>query len=85
MLGAASVIGAVIVLALYLQSPEVATRYGQPLLLWLTCPVLLYWLGRLLVLADRGNVDDDPVVFAVRDRTSWLAGLLVVAIAVIAI
>lgn len=85
MLGAASVIGAVIVLALYIQGPEVATRYEQPLLLLLTCPVLLYWLGRLLVLADRGNVDDDPVVFAVRDRTSWLAGLLVVAIAVIAI
>lgn len=85
MLGAASAIGAVIVLALYLQSPEVATRYEQPVLLWLACPVLLYWLGRLLVLADRGSVDEDPVVFAVRDRTSWLAGFLVVAIAVIAV
>ena len=84
MLGAASAVGAVIVLALYLQSPEVATGYEHPDLLWLTCPVLLYWLGRLLLLADRGAVDDDPIMFAVRDRTSWLAGFLVVAIAAIA-
>jgi len=85
MLGAASAIGAVIVLALYLQGPEVATRYDQPELLWLVCPVLLYWLGRLLLLANRGVVDDDPVMFAVRDRTSWLAGLLAVAIVAVAI
>lgn len=85
MLGAASAIGAVIVLALYLQSPDVATAYERPELLWLTCPVILYWLARLLLLADRGTVDDDPVMFAVRDRTSWLTGLLVAAIGVIAI
>ena len=85
MLGAASAIGAVIVLALYVQSPEVATRYDRPELLWLVCPVLLYWLGRLLLLANRGHVDDDPVMFAVRDRTSWLAGFLAVAIVAVAI
>ena len=85
MLGAASAIGAVIVLALYVQSPEVATRYVRPELLWLVCPVLLYWLGRLLLLANRGAVDDDPVLFAIRDRTSWLVGLVVVAIVAVAI
>ncbi|MCY4058226.1 MAG: hypothetical protein OXG44_09510, partial [Gammaproteobacteria bacterium] len=85
MLGAASTIGGVIVLALYVQSPEVAMRYDRPELLWLVCPVLLYWLGRLLLLANRGAVDDDPVMFAVRDRTSWLAGLLAVAIVAVAI
>ena len=85
MLGAASAICAVIVLALYVQSPEVATRYDQPELLWLVCPVLLYWLGRLLLLANRGTMDDDPVMFAVRDRTSWLAGLLVAVFVAVAI
>lgn len=85
MLGAASTIGGVIVLALYVQSPEVAMRYDRPELLRLVCPVLLYWLGRLLLLANRGAVDDDPVMFAVRDRTSWLAGLLAVAIVAVAI
>ena len=85
MLGSASAIGAVIVLALYLQSSDVAAAYERPELLWLTCPVFLYWLSRLLLLADRGTVDDDPVIFALRDRASWLTGLLVVAIGLIAI
>ena len=85
MIGAASAIGAVIVLAMYVQDPEVATRYDRPELLWLACPLLLYWLGRLLLLADRGAVDDDPVMFALRDRTSWVTGLLVAAVVAIAL
>ena len=83
--GAASAIGAVIVLALYAQSPEVAIRYGQPELLWLACPLFLYWLGRLLLLASRGAIDDDPVLFAIRDRTSWITGLLVLAVVAMAL
>ena len=83
--GAASAIGAVIVLALYTQSPEVAIRYGQPDLLWLACPLFLYWLGRLLLLASRGAIDDDPVLFAIRDKTSWMTGLLVLAVVAMAL
>ena len=78
-LGAASGIAAVVVLALYVQSPEVNGRYGQPEFLWLICPLLVYWLGRMVVLANRGLVDDDPVVFALRDRASWLIGVGVLA------
>lgn len=85
MLGAASAIGAVIVLAMYVQAPEVATRYSRPELLWLACPLLLYWLGRLVLLADRGAVDDDPVMFALRDRASWATGLLLATVAVMAL
>lgn len=71
-LGAASGFAAVVVLALYVQSPTVSARYDRPSLLWLTCPLLVYWLGRLLLLANRGGVDDDPVAFALRDRASWI-------------
>ena len=85
MLGVASAVGAVIVLALYVQSPEVATRYDRPELLWLVCPVLLYWLGRLLLLAERGTLDDDPVMFALRDGTSWLVASIIAAIVAISI
>lgn len=84
-LGAASAAGAVIVLALYVYAPEVATRYSRPELLWLACPILLYWLGRLLLLAIRGALDDDPVMFALRDWTSWVAGLLLAVVAVMAL
>ena len=78
-LGAASSIAAVVVLALYVQSPEVNARYGRPEFLWLICPLLIYCLGRMVLLASRGEVDDDPVVFALRDRTSWVVGIVVLA------
>ena len=73
-LGAASAFASVLVLALYIQSPEINENYSRPDALWLICLLLIYWLGRITLLADRGAVDDDPVVFAVGDRTSWLAG-----------
>ena len=78
-LGAGSGFATVVVLTLYIQSPEVSTRYPQHELLWLVCPLLVHWLGRLTLLAGRGAVDDDPVVFAMRDRTSWLTGLAIAA------
>ncbi len=78
-LGAGSGFATVVVLTLYIQSPEVSARYPQHELLWLVCPLLVHWLGRLTLLAGRGAVHDDPVVFAMRDRTSWLTGLAIVA------
>ncbi len=73
-LGAASSFAAVLVLTLYVSSPAVSERYARPDFLWLVCLLLLYWLGRTMLLANRGRVGDDPVVFALRDRTSWLVG-----------
>ena len=74
-LGAASSFAAVLVLTLYVSSPAVSERYARPDFLWLICLLLLlYWLGRTTLLANRGAVGDDPVVFTLRDRTSWLVG-----------
>ena len=78
-LGAASGVASVIVFALYIQSPEVSLRYDQPEFLWLICPLLIYWLGRMTLLANRGAVDHDPVEFTLKDRTSWLTGVGVLA------
>jgi hypothetical protein len=52
---------------------NLARSSPHPQILWLTCPVLLYWLIRLGILARRGAVVGDPVVFAIKDRVSWLA------------
>jgi 4-hydroxybenzoate polyprenyltransferase len=82
-LGAASGYIAVLVFALYINSPESLALYGHPQWLWLICPLLLYWVGRAWLLAHRGDMHDDPVVFAATDRTSQCiaaaCGLLVFA------
>ncbi len=66
---------AVLVLALYVNSSEVTPLYRQPSALWALCPILLFWVSRVLMLSNRGLMNDDPVVFALRDRVSLLAGL----------
>lgn len=76
-LGAGSGFATVVVLALYVESPEVSAAYARPELLWLVCPLFVYWLGRLTLLAGRGAMDDDPLVFAMRDPTSWLTALAI--------
>jgi 4-hydroxybenzoate polyprenyltransferase len=69
-MGAASGYVAVLVLALFINSPDVATRYTHPYALWLLCPLFLYWISRLWLKAGRGEMHDDPVVYAVKDRGS---------------
>src|SRR5260370_42387622 len=61
-LGAAAGCGAVFVVALYLSSPEMAALYTHPNRLWLICPLLLYWISRVLMVANRGELHDDPVI-----------------------
>lgn len=63
--------GAVLVFTLYLASPEVKLMYLHPGRLWLICPLLIYWVSRVLALSNRGELHDDPVVFALTDRISW--------------
>ncbi len=75
-LGAASGYLAVMVLALYIQDQATIAQYRHPQLIWLACPLLLYWITRAWMLTHRGWMHDDPVVFATRDRNSILTGLL---------
>ncbi len=79
-LGAGSGYLAVLVLALYVTSQEVRTLYRQPTLLLLVCPLLLYWISRVWLIAHRGEMHEDPVVFALKDRVSYLVGLLTLAV-----
>ncbi len=71
---------AVLVLALYMNSDEVRVEYSQPSLLWLLCPLMLYWIGRLWIMAGRGKLPDDPVAFTVTDRMSWGVAVLSIII-----
>lgn len=79
-LAAATGVNAVLVLSLYVASPEIQTNYHRPEALWLMCPVLLYWIGRALMMAHRRDMNDDPIVFALTDRNSRIAVVCVMAI-----
>jgi 4-hydroxybenzoate polyprenyltransferase len=74
-MAAASGYMSVLVMALYVNGGDVLSLYRHPLALWALCPILLFWISRVLMLANRGQMNDDPVVFALRDRTSLLAAL----------
>lgn len=75
-LGTAAGYISVLVLALYIQTPGTANLYHHPQIIWLACPLMLYWISRTWIIAHRGMMHDDPVVFAARDTTS----LVVVAL-----
>lgn len=75
-MAAASGYLAVLVLALYFNSPAVTMLYASPTRLWLICVIALYWISRVLLISHRGEMHDDPVVFAATDRVSQLAAVL---------
>ena len=79
-LGVSCGVLSVLVLILYVNSPDVALLYTNPLVLMLLAPIFLYWIGRVWLLASRGLLHEDPVLFALRDRASYLVGLLTVAV-----
>jgi len=84
-LGASSGYLAVLVLALYVDSTASMKLYEHPHYLWMLCPLLLYWISRTWAIAHRGVMHDDPVVFAVMDRTSRIIGVIAAIIVALAI
>jgi len=84
-MGVASAFATILVLALYLSSPEVARLYAHPLRLWGLIPLALYWQARVWLITHRGEMADDPVLFAATDRTSHVVvvlGALLVGMAI---
>ena len=81
-LAAANAMCAVLVFALYLFSPAVADNYARPHVLWLSCPLLMYLLARMLIKAHRREMHDDPVIFVLRDGVSRI-GMVVFVVLVL--
>lgn len=79
-MGLASAMSAVVVFGLYINAPETQARYATPTLLWAATALLIYWLGRLWIKTGRDEMDDDPVLYALRDRGSRLAVIAMGAI-----
>lgn len=72
MMGIASGYIAVLVAALYIDSSMAAAQYRKPHALWLICPLLLFWVSRMWIKTARREMHDDPVVYSLKDRTSWI-------------
>lgn len=68
---------AVLIMAFYVNSPDVVELYERQEVLWLICPLLLFWICRTWLKASRGTVDDDPIMFVIRDKVSWICALIV--------
>ena len=80
-LGSAAGYSAVLVLALYINNPDVEHLYPNRWSLWLLLPPFLYWMSRVWLKAHRGEMHDDPLVFAVTDKQSWaVAAWLAIAL-----
>lgn len=69
---------AILVFSLYINSEATLTMYKSPFILWLICPILLYWITRIWFLARRGQVADDPVQFALTDKNTWFVTLCII-------
>lgn len=82
--GIAAALAAIVVLALYVNAPEVARMYARAQALWALGPVVLAWLARMWTIAHRGELNADPVLYALRDPGSWLAALALAACALLA-
>ena len=79
--GTSCAYAAVVVFSFYIGGNDVTRLYRHPDRLWLITPLMILWLSRVWLLASRGELDEDPVIFAVTDRVSLLIGLAVAAIA----
>jgi 4-hydroxybenzoate polyprenyltransferase len=83
-LGASSGYISALVLALYINDASAVTLYQSPKWMWAACPLLLFWLSRVWLLAHRGQMHDDPIVFALRDGVSRWVGVCFVLVFILA-
>ncbi|GAC1635007.1 MAG: hypothetical protein NVS9B10_31150 [Nevskia sp.] len=79
-LGTAAGYSAIVVMALYVNSPDSMALYRHSRGLWLICPLMLFWVSRIWLLTTRGQMHDDPLIFALRDRTSLLVAIAIGAV-----
>ena len=82
--GISSAMISILVLALYMNSNEVKILYHNPLILWILCPIFMIWLLRVWLIAHRGNIHDDPIIFMAKDSFSYIIFSLILAVVLLA-
>jgi 4-hydroxybenzoate polyprenyltransferase len=74
----------VLVAALYVQDAHTAVLYRTPQIIWLACPILLYWVSYMWLMTIRGRLHEDPIAYALKDSPSWVILGLIIAVFVAA-
>ncbi|MGH9691538.1 MAG: UbiA family prenyltransferase [Candidatus Acidiferrales bacterium] len=82
--GISSGMVACLLILLYGSSQQATSLYASPRVLYLLCPILFYWISRLWILTFRGVLKEDPILFAVRDRTSYMVVIAVIVVVMFA-
>lgn len=77
--GVSSGFMSVFVWAFYINSPEIQVLYARPEWVWGNIPVILFWISWLWLRAGRGEMHDDPIIFAVKDKVSLISGMLFIS------
>ena len=75
-LGVSSGYISALIMALYVHSEDVVSLYVQPMAIWLVLPILLFWVSWVWLKSARGEMHDDPIVFATKDKTSLLVAMI---------
>jgi len=78
--GVSSGYSSVLIVALYINSEKVVRMYATPEILWLLCPLLLYWTGRIWLITGRGQMHEDPIIYALKDKISIYVLLLCIVL-----
>ena len=73
--GTSSAYASIVIFTLYINGRDVTALYHHPSRMWLITPLMILWVSRVWLLASRGILNEDPVVFALEDRMSLLLGL----------
>ncbi len=76
-MGIASGFLSVIVFSLYINSPEVRQLYSRPKILWTISFALLFWISHIWIITNRGEMTDDPIVHAIKDKISYFIFLVI--------
>ena len=82
--GMASGYVAVLVLVLYMNSEQMRAVYGESRLLWVLCPLIMYWITRVWLIARRGGLNEDPLIFAFKDKASLAISVACAAVVAVA-
>ena len=70
----------ILVLVLYINSPQVISLYSSPDILWGVCLIMLFWISRIMLMSSRKKIEDDPIVYAIKDKISYICLLFILCI-----